>query len=52
MREVLSAALLSLALAACKVAGYLFGLGSYTGESSTMQEEGREPLIGRGTETA
>ena len=38
--------------AARKVAGYIFGYGSYTGEGSTLQEEGREPLIGRGSETA
>ena len=38
--------------AACKVAGYIFGYGTYTGDSSTLQEETREPLIGRGTESA
>lgn len=38
--------------AACKVAGYIFGYGTYTGDSSTLQEETREPLIGHGTETA
>ena len=47
-----SVCVLKLALAACKVAGYLFGYGNFTGESITRQEEGREPLIGRGTETA
>ena len=40
------------ALLACKVAGYIFGYGSYTGSDGNLRGETHEPLIGRDTESA
>ena len=39
-------------LLACKVAGYIFGYGSYTGADGNLRGETHEPLIGRDTESA
>ena len=39
-------------LLACKVAGYIFGYGSYTGFDGNLRGDTHEPLIGRDTESA
>ena len=39
-------------LLACKVAGYIFGYGSFTGADGNLRGETHEPLIGRDTESA